>query len=262
MSQELSPAQQSLVTMDFEPEQLELLDLHLILKNGEQEDYTITPKGILFNPNIALEKWIEVCQGAAEDVERTGRSHAVAMFRLGDALRFGDDKFSELHAQGIDLTRQGLKLHAKTIQNAAWIAGRVAPEIRHVGTLSFTHHEYVAPLPPEEQDEFLNLAENENLTTPELKAKIRERHPAKKRGEPKAKKKKGGTTTEAEALEAGETVLAFLLDAVGTQEVGGRKKDTTPYKDWPVDRKKKWAPFLEEILKFSRRCIQNGMAKH
>jgi hypothetical protein len=153
-----------------------------ILDAGSFEFYSVSEHGIKFKPGTPRDTWLYVVNQLTTMFESSHRLHIRVMFLLGDALTFGEAAYGEEFAQAIDLTRKVLQLSEKTIKNASWICSSIDPSRRRE-TLTFSHHEVVAPLDPEEQSEFLDQAESENLTVSALKKIIKERHPTTSRGE-------------------------------------------------------------------------------
>jgi hypothetical protein len=153
-----------------------------ILDPGKFQFYSVSEHGIQFNPGTPQGTWLDVVHQLTTMFESSHRLHIRVMFLLGDALTFGEAAYGEEFAQAIDLTRKVLQLSEKTIKNASWICSSIDPSLRRE-TLTFSHHEVVAPLEPEEQSEFLDQAESENLTVSALRKIIKERHPTTSRGE-------------------------------------------------------------------------------
>jgi hypothetical protein len=157
-----------------------------ILDTGSFEFYSVSEHGIQFKPGTPQDTWLDAVHQLTTMFESSHRLHVRVMFMLGDALTFGEAAYGEEYAQAIDLTRKVIQLSEKSIKNASWICASIAPSLRRE-TLTFSHHEVVAPLDPEEQSEFLDQAESENLTVSALKKLIKERHPTtSRRGQERA----------------------------------------------------------------------------
>ena len=72
---------------------------------------------------------------------------------LGDWLNYGERKYGEMYTQAIDeldYTKQALK-------DAKWVSAQVEKSRRR-DNLSFSHHREVAPLEPDEQEEWSGRA--------------------------------------------------------------------------------------------------------
>lgn len=150
------------------------------LEQGEFDYGIVTLKGIALRDEVSEEQWLTLTRNVAAMYEVTGVKHQQAAFMMGDLLKWGEERFGEKHAQAIDATRAYMRVHAKTLANWQWIAGKIEPSRRREN-LSLAHHECVARLDAGEQDEFLSLAESEDMTVAELRKSIRERHPGKRR---------------------------------------------------------------------------------
>ncbi|MEV5407896.1 LmbU family transcriptional regulator [Thermopolyspora sp. NPDC052614] len=83
---------------------------------------------------------------------------------LGDWLVFGKDRYSDRYQRGI----AAVGLQYQTLRNYAWVSRRF-PLHRRRAALTFQHHAELASLPSEEQDKWLDLAEQGNWTTKQLR---------------------------------------------------------------------------------------------
>jgi hypothetical protein len=86
---------------------------------------------------------------------------------LGDWWRYGEREYGEAAAQAVNV---GVNLG--TLQNAAWVASKVDSSRRRED-LSFGHHQAVAPLEPDEQDEWLDKAAGSDMSVGELRGRIK-----------------------------------------------------------------------------------------
>lgn len=89
-------------------------------------------------------------------------------FLMGDWLNAGEDRFGEMYAQAIDLT----KLAYSTLAQYKWVCGAI-PVKRRVAALSFGHHVAVAGLEPDKQDEMLKQALREGWSRKDLRKAVR-----------------------------------------------------------------------------------------
>lgn len=99
-------------------------------------------------------------------------------FWIGDWVNYGRERWGERSEQGIATEAEALASEAtgwkpETVEQYARVARQVAPE-RRVADLPFSHHREVADLPPAEQTTWLARAQDENLSTDRLRAKLRE----------------------------------------------------------------------------------------
>lgn len=89
---------------------------------------------------------------------------------LGDWLAYGEHRWGEKYAQALDMT----DYEYGTLANTKYVAEHVAPERRRE-KLSFSHHQTVAHLDPEEQDKMLDEAEKNGHTVRKLRHEIDEK---------------------------------------------------------------------------------------
>lgn len=217
---------------------------HSILDQGTFDWWETTERGIAFKTGTPRGVWLGAMQSATAMYEDSGRLHFRSLCILGDALNFGENEYGEEFAQAIDDTRTFMRLSMKTIQNASWIMAAI-PATRRRETLTLSHHEVVAGLDDEsEQDEFLKLAEDEGLSVSGLKKAIAERHP---------KTKKGAARKSSKADLEAEEGLYYAAEKIETWFAAYEAGDgAVPLKDWTESRKKKWAA-LTGISKIARR---------
>ncbi|MDH6486651.1 LmbU family transcriptional regulator [Streptomyces sp. SAI-127] len=106
-----------------------------------------------------------------ETWERAGRTLAGVVdssaWWLGDWLVYGKDNYADRYERGI--RSAGLKY--QTLRNYAWVARRFEFGRRRA-RLSFQHHAEVASLTVDEQEYWLNSAEQRNWTTKQLRKAI------------------------------------------------------------------------------------------
>ena len=86
---------------------------------------------------------------------------------LGDWDRIGEQLFGEDASQALDAA----DYENKSFRNMRWVAGKIEMSRRR-DNLSWSHHEAVAALPPERQDELLDEAEAEGLSVRALRALV------------------------------------------------------------------------------------------
>lgn len=213
-----------------------------ILKQGDFSWGAVSETGMTFKPDVDETEWQNITQQLCNLFEFTDKTHSHVAMMLGDALRYGEDRFGEKFANVIDATREYMRVRGiDRVKNWQWVAGKIAPERRRIN-LSFAHHELVAPLDPVEQDEFLDLAESEAMKVRELRKVIRDRHPSKPRKGAKAKEK---VDTEKSALQK-------LIDVSNFVSEQG--------KDFPAEAKtaKLWKGPMEKLYKLFRRKWMSG----
>ncbi len=115
-------------------------------------------KGVVFHGVIPFEEWFVW----AQQVLLVSRLNP---WLVGDTLNYGEDMYGEQFAQVLELG-----LSDQTIQNYRSVCRRVPREVRRLDALSFSHHEIVGKMEPEEQAYWLNLAAEEGYTRAEFRA--------------------------------------------------------------------------------------------
>lgn len=121
----------------------------------------LTPVSVVFPEDMEFDEW-----------ERAGKllgmfGNATGWY-IGAWLNYGEHHYGEKYAQAADLTGY----EPSTLQGFQYVEGRVPVNIRRDG-LSFAHHREVSPLEPEEQEKWLALAEKNNWSRGELRAKMK-----------------------------------------------------------------------------------------
>ena len=119
--------------------------------------FTLTAVGVEVEGQPTIEEW----RTAMQFIDRAA---SASMWWHGDMLRYGEATYGELASQDDG----DEKYDYKTLRNAKYVAENV-PMSRRRDTLSFGHHEVVAPLSPDQQVKWLDQAESETLTRSELR---------------------------------------------------------------------------------------------
>ncbi|WJY37073.1 LmbU family transcriptional regulator [Streptomyces sp. P9-2B-2] len=121
-----------------------------------------TRVGLQMPPDLSFEDW-----------ERAGRRLSGVLdsssWWLGDWLVYGKDNYVDRYQRGIRAA--GLKY--QTLRNYAWVSRRFGLSRRRAG-LSFQHHAEVASRPVDEQEWWLDRAEELSWTTKQLRNSIRD----------------------------------------------------------------------------------------
>jgi hypothetical protein len=86
---------------------------------------------------------------------------------IGDWWNYGEHNYGEAAAAALEDSVDYGKL-----RNDKWVASRIEMSRRR-DNVSFSHHQEVAPLEPEDQDRFLSLVEKESWTLDELRKQIK-----------------------------------------------------------------------------------------
>jgi hypothetical protein len=121
----------------------------------------ISATGLSISARLSYEQWFELGKGLQS-------IHKSILFWLGDWLLWGEHKWGEKFSQGVELSGYS----AQTLANAQWVASRIEIS-RRSRELSWSHHQEVAMLDPDEQDKFLHSAVEKKLGVRELRAAVR-----------------------------------------------------------------------------------------
>ncbi|MGW6059465.1 LmbU family transcriptional regulator [Streptomyces sp. NPDC055189] len=109
---------------------------------------------------------------AYDEWERSGRQLAGVLdsssWWLGDWLVYGKDHYTDRYQRGI----RAIGLSYQTLRNYAWVSRRFDFSRRRP-VLSFQHHAELASMPVEEQDFWLDRAEQQQWTTKQLRGALR-----------------------------------------------------------------------------------------
>ncbi len=109
-----------------------------------------------------FDEWVALM----ETMNQINQSHS---FWIGDLYNAGEHFYGDMRATSImDNTDWNLK----TLQNAAWVCGKIEPERRR-DELSFSHHAEISALDPADQDKYLQLAIDNLLSVRKLRDLIR-----------------------------------------------------------------------------------------
>lgn len=179
-----------------------------ILQQGSFRFYTVSEHGIEFKPNTPQDEWLATMKRLCDMFEGAEMTKQRSLMLLADAANYGESEYGEEFAQAIEGMRQALGLTPKTIANAQHVYKRIEASRRRDG-LTLGHYSVIAPLPVNEQDEFMDrvLANPQHtLTVAELKTEVATVHPETKRGQRRKVKEKAVEETSA-------TVLQKLIDA-------------------------------------------------
>ena len=104
-----------------------------------------------------------------------GKVESAIQLWIGDWLRFGMCKGyvgRERYTEAEELTG----LERATLRNLAWVAGKIAPELR-TEDLGIERYKLIAPLPEKEQEKWIKKAAEDALTVDELRKAIRGEYP-------------------------------------------------------------------------------------
>lgn len=107
---------------------------------------------------LDFDGWVRVGQ-------QLGRFEAASRWWIGDWLNYGERSYGQAYAQEIDATG----LDYGSLNQCRWVADRIE-FVRRRRNLSWSHHYEVAKLTVEQQDYWLDKAEQNDWTRKELRA--------------------------------------------------------------------------------------------
>lgn len=125
--------------------------------------FMMTTTGLIINGSPSFEEW-EHCG------RQLGLAERAIHWAIGDWWNYGERSYGEMSAQAVG-NEDGFKY--QTLKADKWVSICV-PMVRRRTNLSWSHHREVAPLEPDDQDYWLDLAEQEGLTRNELRKAIRQ----------------------------------------------------------------------------------------
>lgn len=122
----------------------------------------LSATGLRFTRDLTFDEWQEYGR-------RLQRVHGSILWWLGDWLRYGDRRYGEMYTQALDETEYAYQ----TLKQAAYMADRFEEKFRRLN-LSWSHHQEVASLEPEEADALLDAAEEKGWSQKDLRNAVRE----------------------------------------------------------------------------------------
>jgi hypothetical protein len=134
----------------------------------------VTPLGLEFPEELAIEAWAEVGRGL-------WRAGQVCQWRLGDWAAFGLRKYDEARGKNRadeppPITLRDFAaangIEYQTLRNLAWVS-RAIPLSRRRDKLEWTKHAEVAALSASEQAKWLDKMEREDLPRSQVRQQIR-----------------------------------------------------------------------------------------
>ena len=122
--------------------------------------FAITPTGIQFNQELSFAEWDDLGQKLAPIGKSLG-------FILGDWINYGEKEFGQKYEEVV--TRTGIPY--QTLSNYAYVARKVELSCRQ-DNLGFEHHAVVAKLKPDQQEHWLEMTKDHNLSVRRLRKSI------------------------------------------------------------------------------------------
>jgi hypothetical protein len=135
----------------------------------EKQRGEVSPVGWQPEPNMSFEEWREAGL-------QLGQIARATQWWIGDWLNYGATTYGEKYVQAIEETGYDIQ----SLMNMAYVAGQFEISRRREN-LSWSHHCDLAGMEPDEQEDLLDRAEQEGLSTRQLRvaAKGNGRAPAK-----------------------------------------------------------------------------------
>lgn len=125
------------------------------------QSFVVMPHGLAVEGQPSLDEWLEV--GKLFD-----KADSAIRWWRGDWLTYGEKAYGETYREAMEETR----LSYDTLREEKYVASNVELWVR-THNLSWEHHKVVAPLSQEEQQYWLNFAEEHQLKPSELRDKIK-----------------------------------------------------------------------------------------
>lgn len=127
-----------------------------------------TGDGTIQLSNLGVQFEGDVSEQAVDDLLRkAGTVARGCMFIIGDAINFANGKWGEKYDHWMQLTG----LEYQTLRHASSIARKIDLCLRR-HNLTYDHHKMIAPLPPDEQKQWLDLAEKEGMSSRRLRKSL------------------------------------------------------------------------------------------
>lgn len=126
-----------------------------------------TRQGLLLPPDLSYDDCVVLTGYIAGRIRRDAVDANLMHLCLGQAINYSESRWGDTYTQWLDATG----LSYGTLANAAYVARSVSPSLWNEH-LASTHYTAVAPLPPDEQEEWLQTAVAEELGANELRRRI------------------------------------------------------------------------------------------
>ncbi len=125
---------------------------------------TLTRTGIKFGRSVSIEDWQQAGKVAASAESGT-------QWWIGDWLNYGEGKpkWGDKYAEAVEMFDRAYK----SLSDFKSVCASIEFPRRR-GNLSFKHHREVAKFEPDIQDEWLDIAEDEELSAGQLRARIKQ----------------------------------------------------------------------------------------
>jgi len=130
-------------------------------ETGQPAQVLTTKVGLQLPAGLTFENWESAGRQLSGIVNSTS-------WWLGDWLVYGKDHYSDRYERGV----RAAGLQYQTLRNYAWVSRRF-PMDRRRAALSFQHHAELASRPVEEQERWLDQAEQQGWSTKQLRRAMR-----------------------------------------------------------------------------------------
>lgn len=131
------------------------------------ERVRFTRQGLELAPDLTLDECQSATMFIAERLKFDAVEANLMHFCLGQMINYAETRWGDKYVQWLDATG----LEYSTLANTAYVARQVDSSFWKEN-LGWTHHVAVAPLPPEDQQRWLSLAEKEEIGANELRRRI------------------------------------------------------------------------------------------
>lgn len=111
--------------------------------------------------NFDMADWVKAGQ-------RLGSMARCSQWWLGDWIGYGNTRWGEKYKEAARITNYDVK----TLRNIAYVAEQVEVSRRR-DNLTWSHHAEVCALDPDEQDRWLDLAAEQNMSVADLRFELR-----------------------------------------------------------------------------------------
>lgn len=122
----------------------------------------VSKVGLKLDENLTFDEW----KGIGLQLQTMQGSIG---FWIGDWLNFGEKHYGETYTQAVEATGA----EVQTLMNYKWVAKTIETSRRR-DNLSFSAHHEIASAPVDKQDELLQEAVTENLSSRDIREKVKE----------------------------------------------------------------------------------------
>jgi len=144
---------------------------------------------------VALPEWVAAGR-------RLGAMGRCGQWALGDWIRYGNAKFGERYARAARITGYD----SQTLMNMVYVSSRFDISRRREN-ISWSHHEAVAALECDQQDQWLDRVETHRLSVSDLRTALRSSTRRRRRSETEGDINKGTRQGDESVSSEGAVVL-------------------------------------------------------